>query len=188
MNDILDRREVSERYAMATSSTDMTVSQHRCDADKILAAGYAAAGNERGAQALALWRMRETHDIRGFGTLAELSANWIVGKCHRPGRGQLPRISRIQAQDLSRVVLHWWLADTCLTCEGRKHPRIKSTNRLNYAHDCTACKGTGKHPVEKIVHRDHIQHARWLAAEYDSMAARIFQDMARRLAPEMELG
>jgi len=45
---------VVERYDSACTTTDLTVREGRCDADSILAAGYAAAGNERGTQALSL--------------------------------------------------------------------------------------------------------------------------------------
>lgn len=181
----IERPDLPESYAMATGTSDLTVSPHRCDADKLLAAGYAAAGNAEGALALSLWRMRETRDTRGFAKLAEISANWIIGRSHRPGPRRLPRITRIHAQDLARIVLQWWLADTCLTCQGRKHPTVPGANRLNYDHDCVGCHGTGKHPVEKVVHNDHREHARWLAAEYDAMAGQIFRDMAKRLAPAL---
>lgn len=178
---------VSERYLRASHTIDITVDPtKRTDADLLIAAGWAAQGNVRGTQALALWRMRETKDMAGFEGLAVHSANWIIGKCTRPGRDQLPRINRVQARETADRVLVWWLDQTCGACEGRAHPLIPGSNRLDYSRECAECHGTGKSLVDHVVRQNLKPHARWLASEFDGMAGAIFKAMARLLAPTLD--
>lgn len=184
MINTLERRSISERYSEAACSTD--TSGQRTDADILLAAGYAAAGNERGSLALDLWRMRETRDIRGIGKMTELSANWLIGRPN--GRTRLARkMPRIEALDLAGTVLGWWLHSTCQTCQGRGHPMIAKSKRIDSSRECGDCRGTGVQPLDTLVKQDHREKARWLAGEYDAMAGGIFARMAEKLAPKLEL-
>lgn len=193
----------SERYLRASNTSDITVDPtKRTDADMLLAAGWAAQGNVRGTQALALWRLGKHWELEcntrngqffgpeglpEFENLAVISANWIMGKCIKPGRDQLPRIQRVQARETADRVLVWWLDQTCGACEGRAHPLIPGSNRLDYSRECAECHGTGKSLVDHVVRQQMKPHARWLASEYDGMAGAIFSAMARLLAPSLDL-
>lgn len=176
-----------ERYIRASQTSDLRIKPGRCDADTLLAAGFAAAGNENGTLALGLYRMRATGDRTGFLRMTDLSANWIIGRSIRPGRNMLPRIARIEASDTARAVLQWWLNPTCTACEGRGHPIVPGTARLDDSRECPECHGTGKSLVEHVVQQHLKPHARWLAGEYDGMAGAIFAAMARLLAPRIDL-
>lgn len=180
-------QSIGERYLHASASSDLGVRGGRCDADVLLAAGFAAAGNVHGALALTLYRMRETRDLSGFAGLVDTSANWIMGRSLRPGRNRLPRIARVEARDVATAVLRWWLDQTCQACSGRMHPFITGTNRLDHSRDCGACHGTGKSLVDHVATQHARPHARWLAGEFDSMAGAIFGAMARLLAPRLDL-
>lgn len=189
MSYTIERRTIGERYVDAVSTSDLGCGggRYSTDADVLLAAGFAAAGDTAGALGLLLWRMRETRDLRGFGGLAETSADWLIG---RPaGRTRLARrMRRIEAVDLASVVLCWWLDNTCPTCQGRAHPLTRGTRRIDSSRECSDCRGTGIAPVEPLVVRhEHREHARWLADRYDAMAGRIFGAMAKRLAPMLDL-
>lgn len=179
-----ERPIVSERYASATGSVDLT--PRSTDADLLLAAGYAAAHDTAGALALSLYRMRETGDHRGFDALVQHATNRIVGRMHRPGRERLPKMSREAAREVSGLVLLWWLRPTCPQCQGRRHPTIKHSARLNYSHACTGCRGTGEIPVTKLVQPGQHEHAVWLVEDLNAMAGRVFADMARMLNGRMD--
>lgn len=187
MTEVNERPKVSERYASATDSTNMAVVAKRCDADMMLAAGYAAAGNLKGALALELWRMRASGDMRGFARVAETCADWIIARVHRPGKQRLPKVRRIEAVDLSRIVLNWWLSAACKACEGRQHPLIPGSTRLDYSRECAECNGTGFALVDRVVPGKYRLHARFLADEIQALEGMIFSDMARLLAPKLEL-
>ena len=70
MNQTAERPGISERYALAARSSDLTVNPDaRTDADMLLAAGYAAAGNEYASLAL---RFGASKRLR----IGGLSASW----------------------------------------------------------------------------------------------------------------
>lgn len=184
MNNTLARRTIGERYIDATSASDL--SPRGTDADVLLAAGFAAAGNVSGSLALSLWRMRETRDMRGFAQLTQTSANWLIGRPN--GRTRLARrMPRVEAVDLASAVLAWWLHNTCPACEGRQHPMIPGSNRVDSSRECSECKGSGITPLDPLMRQEQREHARWLVSEYDAMAGRIFKLMAQKLAPELDL-
>jgi len=188
MNDTIERRSISERYIDAASATDL--SPGGTDAAMLLAAGFAAAGNASGALALDLWRMRETRDLRGFAQMVQTSANWLIGRpTGRPtGRTRLARrMPRHEATDLASAVLTWWLHNTCPSCEGRQHPLIPGTNRIDSSRECTECKGTGVTPLETLLQQEQRENGRWLVSEYDAKAGYVFKLMAQKLAPMLEL-
>ena len=184
MSETLERRSIGERYSEAAASTD--AGGRRTDADVLIAAGMAAAGNTRGAIALDLWRMRETKDHRCMTAMADLSANWLVGRPN--GRTRLARrMPRHEALELAKTVLGWWLHQTCPTCEGRGHPMIPNTKRIDSSRECGDCHGTGIRPLDLLMRQEHREHGRWLAGEYDAMTGGIFKRMAEKLSAAMEL-
>ena len=182
MNTAIDRPTVGERYEHAADTSDLTLRPGRCDADLLLAAGYAAQGNVKGTQALTLYRMRATGSVDGLSPLVSAATGWLLD--HRtPGERQL----RIQdAQHIASTVVHWWLAGACTHCEGRRYELVPGTQIIS-DDLCRVCDGRGKEPVEHRLRREHQEHGRWLAAEFERLQSYILSDMAQRLRPALDL-
>jgi hypothetical protein len=105
---LMERRTLGERYADPAASRDLGVHAGGCDADVLLAAGFAAQGKAAGSLALSLWRMRQMHELGGFAAMNEISVNWLIGRPN--GRTRLARrMRRVEALDLAAIVLSWWL-------------------------------------------------------------------------------
>lgn len=177
---------IAERYLSATNTGQLAVDpEHACDADKILAAAYATAGDPRRSLALDVYRLRATSDLRGARSIADRMAVEIVNRS-RPGgiNRRLPKpptISRIEAIDLCIVVLKWWRMQTCPACHGRRHPVIPGTPHLDPTRTCGHCNGTGIRPLRKHVKANHMRLAEWIVDALDSLTASVFSDMLKRL-------
>lgn len=186
-NTLEDRPSVGERYLRAARTSDLRLKPGRCDAEVLLAAAYAAAGNVNGTLALALWRMFDTGDMSSFQTIREEATNRLVRQMRRPGRDKLPPLARVQAFDLAKVVMLWWLYDICRVCEGRGHPLAPGSTRVDDTRDCVACHGKKKNPIERAVNNSHSEHARWLIGDIEGLTGAVFSDMARLLKPSLDL-
>lgn len=181
-----DRITTAERYARATSTTDLTAhADTRCDADKLLAAGYATQGDPRKSLALKLYRMGQTGDMQGLHEAATAMDGWLKDYCSRKGRKPMPPGAR---QALVTSTLHWWLTPVCEFCQGRMFeliPRAEGEEHGAQAIStkaCSACFGTGKRPLAKVVPAAFERHAQYLADELDRLVIQVTGDMARRLA------
>jgi hypothetical protein len=184
MNTINDRPPcISERFASATDSSDLTLhTEHRCDADMLLAAGYAAQGNRKGMIALMAYRMKITGDKASKWEIVEaLIEHMRYEVLRRTRQSGLPKITREQSRVVVQTVINWWMDDNCVTCTGRKMQPIPGTPHLS-ANWCEACAGSGKRDIP-----DTGPHAKWLAAELDHMLTFIVGDMARRLSARLDL-
>ena len=182
-----ERPGMAERYIGAANSSDLHLSGSegpRTDADILLAAGYATAGNAAASLALRFYRIKATGDMADFKELTEIAGRWLHGRSFRRGRKS---IRRVQAIDLARRAMFWWLNPVCKPCDGRGHPLIPDTARINYGHDCPTCHGGGQYPIHRIVPVGTADEARWLVDELDRYCAVVFNNMARRLAPTLEL-
>lgn len=215
MTDIDDRPSVGELYAIAASSGDLTPREGRCDADRLLAAAYAAgvtctacdgAGRianpgtgatvrcvacfgrgrlvePRKTLALAVYRARETGDLSQLHSIVTQAEGWLSGRLSRGGNRPLRREAR---RALVVDTLHWWMNPTCPYCEGRRKVAMEQAAALS-TQSCEACHGTGKRPLHREVPRPHVHHAEWLAEQLDELLIVVFKDMARVLAPRLEL-
>lgn len=180
----LDRPSLGERYETAADTSDLTLHfDRRSDADILLAAGYAAAGNVRGTQALMLYRMRATGDRSGVRELARVSSGWLMG--WRPPVGVKP-LRRAQCQEIAAAVIHWWFEDSCSHCHGRRYELVPGTNVVS-DNLCHVCNGAGKEPVDHRLRREHQEAGRWLANQFEDLMSYILADMAKRLRSEVEL-
>lgn len=177
-----ERPDITERYTRASDTHDLRLRPSGCDADVLLAAGYAARHDTKGAVALRLWRLR-AGDRGGFGELVRECSGWICAGLATPvrDRPRLPHIKRVEADDVAARVLRWWRHNQCMTCHGRGSPMIPSSQRLDVSRECTSCHGTGRSLVERVVAAKYREHARYLASELESMDARIGVDMTRIL-------
>lgn len=176
---------LQERYIAATGSRDLTLPTDvgtRTDADILLAAGYAAAGNTRASMALDFYRLKVTGDLAEFRRLSDLAGAWLCGRSMRSGR---KKMKMIEARDLATRVLFWWRSPACTPCAGRGHPLMPNSPVINVGHTCGVCHGTGLYPIHRIVPPGTADEARWLVDEMDRLCGIVFQDMARLLARQM---
>lgn len=172
---------IAEKYLSATNTSQLAVDpEHACDADRLLAAAYATAGDPRRSLALDVYRLRATADMRGARAIAERMATEVVQRS-KPHRMARPTIKRTEALELCVVVLKWWHMQACPACEGRGHPRIPGTPHLDATRSCSHCHGTGVRPLKKHVKPQHLRLAEWMAGALDGLTALVFSDMLKRL-------
>jgi hypothetical protein len=182
MIDIDERITTGERYARATNSSDLSVLlDQRCDADKLLAAGWAASGDPRRRLALTLYRMAVRGDMEGRAAIVEEASNWVNGRMQRKGQRAMPRTQR---QALVIATLTWWLKPTCAYCSGRMFVEVEDTGRLS-TQACPSCHGTGKTPIARVVPPPFKVHAMWLGDELDRLVLEVVREMSRLLAAQM---
>jgi hypothetical protein len=184
MTTIDDRPKLDETYARATRSSDLSASsEHRTDADILLAAGYAAQKNRNGMVALMAYRMKVTGDRASKAEIVEALIDHMGYEVKR--RRTLPMINRPNARMVVQTVINWWTNDNCERCTGRLMEHIPGTPHLS-ANWCEDCKGGGKRPIPDVGDRFKA-HSVWLAAELDHMLTFIMGDMARALSPLLDL-
>lgn len=190
-----DKPSVEERYLAATMTSDLRVmAEQATDADKLLAAAYAVAGDPRKNLALKVWRLRATGDMAGAHQLAEeLGAKMRKrsmgkggGSKFLRGTGGQTQLTRRKATDVSMMVLKWWQRPTCPFCNGLCHPMMAGGPVLDTSRDCEHCHGTGLIPVEKLVHKEHVEAAKWLISEMEGLCGFIFGDMAVLLRQSLD--
>jgi hypothetical protein len=178
-----ERPDITERYTRASDTHDLRLRASGCDADVLMAAGYAARHDSKGAVALRAWRLRGG-DLGAFPELVRVCSGWICACVGTPvrERPRLAPIKRVEADEVAARVLRWWRHNECAACCGRGSPLIPGSQRLDLSRDCTSCHGTGRSLVERVVSARYREHARYLASELECMDARIGVDIARILS------
>ena len=180
-----DHTSVGERYARASVTGNLRMQSHTqpCDADKLLAAGYAQRGSERAKLGLRLYRMQVTGDRESLSTIVREADTWLRRRLSRKGNRPLPAAQR---DALVVDTLRWWLNQRCEYCNGTGFDMIEGTPALS-VQECTACTGTGITPLKRVVPQRLLIHAYWLAKEWDVMCAEVIGDMALLLKDELTL-
>lgn len=181
-----DKATLLERYAQATRSSDLrpsrlSLDEGRRDADFLLAAGYAARADEKGRQALMLYRMLVTGDTANLPVMAEYAYRWVRSESCRRGGDIDRRITRRDLLQTCNVTLRWWLRKVCPHCQGRKVELVYPGAQVTSARPCKPCGGEGRTPLDNLA-GPHWQAARWLASEFDRLMDRIEQDMKTALS------
>jgi hypothetical protein len=170
-----DPMTVSDRYARAATTSDLTVGrwQKVTDMNTLLAAAIAA-GKDRDRQlALSLQRIAVTGDRSGLRLIMDDIDSWLA---QHKGR-LIPRMAR---RALAMTVLVWWFEPACRYCNGNKFVAIENTGRLS-DEACISCHGSGRRPLAREVPAAHARQAEWLAAKLDRLMSDIETDMARLL-------
>jgi len=174
-----NRPTAAERYALATSSSDLGVNAGHCDADKLIAAGWVASDPKRAAG-----------NTQGLETVIDTMDGWLNRRTQRRGGRPMPKHQR---RELVASVLRWWIRPTCAYCEGRCFeliPRDEATESgagVLSGTPCKACHGTGRRPVEREVPNHLGGAARELADELDRLVILVTGEMARRLNTAINL-
>lgn len=177
----------SERYLTATNSTQLKHSAEKtCDADVLLAAGYASARDPAKSLALDVYRLRANRDMRGANSIAERMAQKVMQRS-KPSRAARPTISRIHAIDLCLTVLKVWHMPTCPVCGGHGHPNIPGTPHLDTTRKCKPCDGTGQRQLKRHVKPERLPLAEWIIDHLNDQAGQVFSDMARLLSSRGKL-
>jgi len=178
-----DHTSTGERYARASVTSNLRVQGHQCDADKLLAAGYAQRGSERKMLALRLYRMQTTGDRASLSAIVRDATTSLRGRLSRKGNRPMPAAQR---DALVVQTLRWWLSQRCDYCNGSGFDTIDGAPALSMQ-ACAACDGTGITPLKRIIPHRLLVHAYWLAKEWDVMCAEVIGDMAAVLKGEMAL-
>lgn len=180
-----ERISTGERYARASISSDLRVRGHTepCDADKLLAAGYAQVGDERKMLGLRLYRMQTTGDRASLSVVVRQADDWLRLRLSRKGHRPLPGAQR---DALVVQTLQWWLCQRCDYCNGTGFDTVEGAPALSLQ-ECTACNGTRITPLKRVIPARLLVHAYWLAKEWDVMCAEVIADMAQLLAQDMSL-
>jgi hypothetical protein len=175
----------AERYLSATQTSDMRVQADvASDADRILAAAFAVSGRPRDTLALEVYNVLASTDMRGAKRVSDRMSGWLV---RRYVKGKAQKIKRVEAFDISMMLLKLWHKRVCVMCAGRGHPLVNNTPVLDESRECPACHGTGQIPIEQLFRHEHVEHARWLESEINSLCGFVFDAMARRLSKRMDL-
>lgn len=183
-----DRITAAERYAKAAESSDLTPAlDRRCDVDKLIAAGWATQGDPMKRAALDLYRMATTENTQGLANVVETMDGWLNRWSQRKGRTPIPKFQR---RELVASTLRWWLKPTCGYCEGRGFslvPKEDGEPSQVLGDECGACHGTGRKPLGREVPPQFRKPAEHLAEELDRLILVVTGEMARRLAPSLDL-
>lgn len=180
-----EARSSQERYlgARATSRLRLVLDAN-CDADVLIAAAWASSRSARKGLALDIYGVMVTEQMTGAYAVADKLSKLLRDRSYRNGDRQVLR--RTEAIDLSLTVLKWWKKPTCRTCDGHGHPLLMNSPVVDESRECPDCRGTGLIPLERLFQPQHVEHARWLVGEIESMCSMVFNDMARVLSSRMD--
>lgn len=180
-----DDRSAAERYLSARRSSHLRLKlDARCEADTLLAAGFASRGSTRKSMALAVYGVLASEGMTGAWAVADEMGGWLRRRAYLSDQSMPQRTAAI---DLAMTVLKHFHHPTCPTCGGIGHPLLANSPVIDSTHECHACHGTGQVLIERLVKPEHIELARWLVDEINSMCGWVFGDIARRLKAEMDL-
>ncbi len=179
-----ERVTVAEQYARATTSGDLRMaSDHRTDADVLLAAGIAAGNDPRRQLALKIYRMGVTGSLEGLSDVVHACEDWLSAYLQKKHGGRVvPQRARAA---LVTDVLKWYMNQTCDYCGG---PGVVATEGTagRLTEQCPACHGMGKKSLARAVPHTHIKPAEWLATQIQQHAALIHSDMAKLLSSNIK--
>ena len=169
--------KILERYNTAIHASNLKPDNNtiHADLDVIGAAGLAARYEPMG---IALARMLAGG---GQGDVIAVMAEAAYSYSQKIKGG---RVTRLQAEDISKAVLAWFRDGRCDPCKGTTFQIIPGTPSLGHA--CPACKGTGKLLFEKQFRQDWQQLAVWLQKEVQRSQANAGVIAMRKIAPTLD--
>jgi hypothetical protein len=133
----------AERVAGAMESDDLTMRLDRsCDADVLVALGWAAQREPLGS---ALLRLMLTHDVNRLEEAVDLAEQIAAGI---RARWKMPKGARFWRRFAEQGV-GYWCSSICRRCTGRMYDVLPNTPKLSTTR-CSACHGTGRRRYPKI--------------------------------------
>jgi hypothetical protein len=185
-----DRPSLTERYATATTSGNLTPrTEGLTDADVLLAAGIAASKDSRKMLALKVYRMAVQGTLTDLHEITCSADAWLLDFLRK--RHQRP-MNAFARQQLIVDTLNWWIRPVCGYCGGTGFVQAmvegtdESAGRLT-TQACGGCHGSGKRPLAREVPQQLKGAAEWMAGELDRLVALIHEDMAKLLGQRLEL-
>lgn len=105
--------------------------------------------------------------------------------------GLKPRMSWVEAEDISRAVLGWCRDSTCKTCHGHGYKVavgvMGSTRAVIGDSPCEDCGGSGKKPFEPMFPKPRQELALWLRDAVEREVAMAAPAAMQALAPRLDL-
>jgi len=167
---------ITERYAQAVNSSDLTVDERTtwADTDVLGAAGLAGKHHALGIALTRLFADGKPDQV--IQVLADLA--------FRRARTMRIKLGLHGAGDLSRAVLGWYRFGACQPCGGTGYQVIPGTPMQG--DECPHCHAQGRIPFESQFPAETRELARWLSGEIDRAQAAAGSAAMAMLAPRMD--
>lgn len=167
---------IAERYARASESSDLTVDLlHRCDADLLIAAGAAGLKNAFGHLVYRSVYTGDRSDIARLKDRLLIEAMGATQKVTKLGR----EISESESRRVVDQLVAWYVAPACAYCNGTGHVRAQGMHLQLI--ECDPCHGTGRTPMNAVLHKAFHPLATHLVDLMDRAALDVHSEMARQL-------
>lgn len=132
--------------------------------------------------AAALVRLLSGGDNTAAREVVSEMAAVVEGRAYRTS----VQITRLQAEDMARMVLAWYRHGTCTPCSGHGFELIEGAPALS-GNQCKACRGAGKVPFTMQFSIERQELAEWVLAKVEREIAMAGPAAMARLAPRLEL-
>lgn len=169
--------KIIERYSAAVNSDNLVIDPRStwADTDVLGAAGLAAKAEPLGIALTRLFADGKAEPVVVI--LSEMA--------FKRARTLQVRLSRVQADDLSKSVLAWYRHGICKPCGGVGYRIIPGTPKLG--DECPDCRGTGRRLFDEEFRGELYELARWLSGEIDRSQVAAGRAAMAMLAPRLEL-
>lgn len=171
---------IRDRYATAVHSSNLKSEAKTFQSDSDVIGAYGLAG-KRSPLATALERLF-TGDNRASREIVAIMAEMSWGKA----KSLKVKQTRVQSEDMARMVLAWHRDGTCKPCGGHGYDIVPGTLTIGNM-ECKHCRGTRKIPFEKQFKPEHRILARWLLVHIEKEQSVAGPAAMRALAPMLEL-
>lgn len=172
---------IRERYAAAIRSKNLKSEPRTIysDTDVLGAMGIAGKANPLGVAVARLL----AGDKRAALLVIEVLAPKAISYAWQARR---LAIQRVEADDICRMTLAWYLDSACKPCGGTGYRKIEGTPALSAA-QCHSCRGTGHRDFDASFPADRLAIAKWAAAEMERELAFAGPMAMRALASRLDL-
>jgi hypothetical protein len=171
---------ITDRYASAVHSSNLKseAKTYQSDADVLGAFGLAG---KRNPLATALERL-----FTGDNTAAREIVEHMAGMSWGKAKTLKIKQTRVQSEDMARMVLAWHRDGTCKPCGGHGYELVLGTKTVGDT-ECKHCRGTTKIPFERQFKPEFRILARWLLVHIEKEQSVAGPAAMKALAPSLEL-
>lgn len=171
---------IQDRYATAVHSSNLKSEAKTYQSDSDVLGAYGLAG-KLNPLATALERLF-TGDNSAAREIVSIMAALSWGKA----KSLKVKQTRVQSEDMARMVLAWHRDGTCKPCGGHGYDVVPGTKTISDT-ECKHCHGTRKIPFEKQFKPEHRILARWLLVHIEKEQSAAGPAAMKALAPMLEL-